>query len=213
MQFTVRVSAEDRLAFAAAWLRRIAAPVLLLASVATSPNSAHAGPLHYALDIQQSNVSAKATLLVVSSVTAHFPVVEGATDLEPAALDRTAIAVTLDAQSLTTEDESICEQLKGADFFDVAQFPLITFRGARMTMTGERTAKVFGELTARGKTRSVTLDATFDKPPAEANGVDPISISATTKINRDSFGMVTLHGIVGRKVLIRIEAILRPMLS
>jgi len=147
----------------------------------------------------------------VSSVTAHFPVVEGATDLEPAALDKTAIAVTLDAQALTTEDESICDQLKSADFFDVAQFPLITFRGVRMTMTGERTAKVFGELTARGKTHSVTLDATFDKPPAEANGVDPISISATTKINRDAFGMITLHGIVGRKVSIRIEAILRPL--
>jgi len=213
MRLPVRASVADCAAFPVARLLRFAAQLVLLGAAVVSSGDAIAQPLHYALDVQQSSVSAKATLLVLSSVTAHFPVVEGATDLEPAALDKTAIAVTLDAQALTTEDESICEQLKGADFFDVAQYPLITFRGLRMTMTGEKTAKIFGELTARGKTRSVTLDAIFDKPPAAANGVDPISISASTKINRDSFGMTTMHGIVGREVSIRIEATLRPLPS
>jgi polyisoprenoid-binding protein YceI len=79
-----------------------------------------------------------------------------------------------------------------------------------MAMTGLRTAELFGDLTVRGVTRPVKFDVLFDQPPAQATGTQPISIIASTKINREDFGMTAMHVIISRMVTIRIQTVMMP---
>ena len=77
-------------------------------------------------------------------------------------------------------------------------------------MTSATTARIDGQITARGVTRPAALTAVFRDPPAQTTGRDPIQLSATTAINRKDFGMNSYSLIVGKKVTITIEARLVP---
>jgi polyisoprenoid-binding protein YceI len=162
------------------------------------------------LDAARSDVSAKVTVMAISSMSARFPGLSGSADLSPDNPDAFGIDVAIDARLLTADDDSVRDQLKGPDFFDVEHFPVVRFTGGRLVMTGERTAQLFGALTVRGVTRPVTLDVSFSGLPAQAVGTEPILISASTRIDRDDFGMIAMHGLVSRTVTIKIKATMMP---
>lgn len=134
----------------------------------------------------------------------------GGIHLTPDRLDAIDLDVTLDARALTAGDKVTLERLRGKDFFDVERYPTIRFAGTRMTMTGQTTARVEGEITARGVTRPATLAVTFAQPPVSATGKEPIQLSAQTTINRHDFGMTAYSVVVGRKVTITINARMVP---
>ena len=77
-------------------------------------------------------------------------------------------------------------------------------------MTGALTARIDGQITARGVTRPAVLAVTFRDPPARATGRDPVELTATTTINRRDFGMTAYSMVVGKKVAITIRARLVP---
>jgi polyisoprenoid-binding protein YceI len=184
--------------------------LLAAALAATCLAGAPAWGFHYLLDARQSDVSAKVSILGLSSMTARFPDLAGDVQLAPDQLEAVTIDVTLDARTLTTDDESTREQLIGKDFFDAATHPRVRFVSSHMAMTGLRTAELFGDLTVRGVTRPVKFDVLFDQPPAQATGTQPISIIASTKINREDFGMTAMHVIISRLVTIRIQTVMTP---
>jgi polyisoprenoid-binding protein YceI len=181
----------------------VACPVV---PCAAAPGTAH----HYMLDATRSEVSAKVTVMAISSMSARFPGLSGSADLSPDNPDAFGIDVVLDTRLLTATDDSVRDQLKGPDFFDVDHFPVVRFTGGRLIMTGERTAQLFGALTVRGVTRPVTLDVSFNGSPAQAIGTEPMAISASTRIDRDDFGMIAMHGLVSRTVTILIKAMMMP---
>jgi polyisoprenoid-binding protein YceI len=180
-----------------------ACPVMLGAG---TPGVTH----HYMLDAARSEVSAKVTVMAISSMSARFPGLSGSADLSPDNLDAFGIDVVLDARLLIASDDSVRDQLKGPDFFDVEHFPVVRFTGGRLVMTGERTAQLFGALTVRGVTRPVTLDVSFSGSPTQTIGTEPMAINASTKIDRDDFGMIAMHGLVSRTVTILIKATMMP---
>ena len=119
----------------------------------------------------------------------------------------------MDATTINTREPQRDEHLRSADFFDVANYPAITFRSKQITAAGAGRFKVTGDLTIRGVTRAVTFDVDGPTPPVK----DPwgnvrAGVSATAKINRKDFGLVwnalTEAGgvVVGDEVSITFEA-------
>ena len=99
------------------------------------------------------------------------------------------------------------EHLKSKDFFDVAQFPTMTFKSTKITKTGENTADVTGDLTIHGVTKPATLKVTHNK-----SGILPMNdkvyvagFTATTTIKRSEFGMSFGIPMVGDDVTIILE--------
>jgi len=180
-------------------------PAFLLLGAAPEPPR-----YHYVLDAAKSDISAKVSFFLVTSKTAHFPSATGEITLAPDWPDAVQLDVTLDARALTAPDEVTLKRLKGDKFFDVARYPSVRFSGHHLQMTGARTAKLSGDLTARGITRPVTLDVTFAEPPLQAKGDRPLNLSAKVDINRDDFGMTAYHLIVGKTVTISIDATMVP---
>ena len=80
--------------------------------------------------------------------------------------------------------------LRSADgFFDVANYPTITFTSKRIVGTDPAGFKVVGDLTVHGVTREVTLDAAFGGEGKDPWGNRRVSFSAETRVNRKDFGL------------------------
>ncbi len=170
-----------------------------------------AAPAHrYAIDAEESQVSARVAFFGLASKTAHFPKISGGITLSSDTPERIDLTVNLDATGLTAPDRVTLARLKGPAFFDVARHPTIVFRGDRMRFTGESSARIAGQITARGVTRPATLEVRFASPPLHADGRQPLVLEGETVIDRREFGMTAYPLIVGRKVKIRIRAALVP---
>lgn len=118
-----------------------------------------------------------------------------------------AVDVSLDMTTLNTGLAMFDKQLQSADYFDVARFPAASFKSTAVTVTGENTADVTGELTLHGVTKTVVLSVTFNK-----QGFNPalfktgIGFSATTHISRKDFGVDKYEPFVGDDIDLHIEA-------
>ncbi len=93
------------------------------------------------------------------------------------------------------------------NFLDAGAHPAITFVSTSVEPSGERTAKVTGDLTLKGVTKPVTLDVTFAgelaaHPFAKAPA---IGFSATGTFKRSDFGLDYLVPNIGDDVSVEIE--------
>lgn len=186
------------------------AALFSLTASAQVPLPAANDPLQFTLDPTLSKVHARVGFFGLASKTARFPKVSGRIVLNPKRLDTIQLNVDLDATALEAGDSVTLGRLRGPDFFDVERHPTVRFVGREMAMTGPVTARISGNLTAKGVTRPVVLAVSFTKPPASATGREPIQLAAQTKIDRTEFGMNAYRFIVAKTVTITINAQMVP---
>jgi polyisoprenoid-binding protein YceI len=129
-------------------------------------------------------------------------------------LDREAkkgsIDVTIDTTSIRSQDPRLDSILKGEDYFNVAQYPTMTFKSTALRFDGDRLTGVDGELTMIGVSKPVTLKvADFQCGENPLNKKPMCGADVTATIKRSEWGMKTG---VGRssaddvKITIPIEA-------
>jgi len=163
------------------------------------------------IDPGHSVASFKVRHLMVSNVPGEFGKVTGVVNYDPADPTKSTVEATIDTTSLTTRQEGRDKHLKSADFLDVEKFPTITFKSKKVEKAGEGKLKVTGDLTIRGVTKEVVLDVDGPIAPVSAFGGQKSGATATTKINRQDFGVSwnkALDGggvVVGDEVAINIE--------
>ena len=173
------------------------------------PASAQSGePINYRLDAANSDVSARVAFFGLSSKTARFPRMEGDVTVVPGAPERTVIDVTFDAAAIEAPDETTLNRLRGERFFWVERYPTIRFVGRSLNLSSPTRGTLIGELTARGVTRTETLDVTFDSDPTQASGA--VSFTGAMQINRRDYGMRSYQLIVGNTVNITLSARMVP---
>jgi polyisoprenoid-binding protein YceI len=130
-------------------------------------------------------------------------------------LDMTArtgsVEVNIDTNSIDTGLEALEKVLRDPDWFGVAQFPTMTFKGDRLRFEGDKLVGVDGALTLRGVTRPVSLKVDHFRCAMHPLRKKPAcGADATTTLKRSEFGMVKFPApIVGEdvKIAIQIEAI------
>jgi hypothetical protein len=101
------------------------------------------------------------------------------------------------------------KDLKGADRFNVTEFPEMTFIGTEFVKKGEHTGTITGNLTLHGTTKPVTLDVVFNKIGQNSfDRQNSAGLSARGTLKRSDFGMKTLLGPIGDEIdlIIEIEA-------
>ena len=124
-------------------------------------------------------------------------------------LDRSArngsIDVAIDAASVTSGSTSRETMLKGEEYFNVGQFPLITFRSTSLKFDGDRVVGADGELTIRGVTKPVTLTvADFKCAIHPATKKPACGAEVTASVKRSDFGMTKNQASTGDDVTIAI---------
>lgn len=157
-------------------------------SVAAAPGISVAA--EYEIDGSHSSAQFAVKHLMVSNVRGEFEKVTGRLNLDEKDITKSSVEATIDATSINTRDEKRDEHLKSPDFFDVQKYPTLTFRSTKVEKAGKGRLKVTGNLTLRGITRPVVLDVegptTAVKDPW---GNTKIGASATTRVNRQDFGL------------------------
>lgn len=125
---------------------------------------------------------------VFSNVRGMFAKPSGTVLLDEATPANSKINATIDVSSITTGVEERDTHLKSADFFDVANYPAITFVSTSISKSSATSYSVTGNLTMHGMTKPVTLAVTAPPPFNHAGGIRR-GIEATTSINRKDFGL------------------------
>src|ERR1700758_2790703 len=145
--------------------------------------------------------------LGVSTVRGAFTKVSGSAQYDPSDPSKDALEVPIDANSVDTRVEMRDNDLRSARFLDVQKNPTITFHSKQAKAAGSGKLQITGDLTIKGVTKQVVLDVDGPTQPIK----DPMGkgqrmgASATTKINRQDFGVSALPGAIGDEVTITID--------
>jgi polyisoprenoid-binding protein YceI len=142
----------------------------------------------WAIDPTHSHVEFSVRHLMIATVKGRFADVKGTVILDEQNPAQSEIDVTIDAASIDTRVAQRDEHLRSADFFDVAQFPSLTFKSRRIARDGDELS-VVGDLTIRGVSREVTLAVTEHGRQTDPWGGERAGFEATGKIKRSDFGL------------------------
>jgi polyisoprenoid-binding protein YceI len=144
----------------------------------------------YQIDPRHSNAEFGVTHLMISTVRGEFHGVTGTIVVDDENIANSSVNVTIDATTVDTREPDRDKHLKSDAFFDVAKYPTMTFKSTSVEKNADGTLKITGELTIRGVTHTVVLNSTAPKAPIKDPwGLQRSAVAATTKINRQEFGV------------------------
>jgi polyisoprenoid-binding protein YceI len=166
------------------------------------------------LDPPHSSAQFSVRHLGVSTIRGAFTKVSGTVHYDAANPVKTSIQATIESASVDTRVEMRDNDLRSPRFLDAQKYPTITFQSKKVEVAGEGKLKVTGDLTIHGVTKEVVLDVDGPTPAIkDPMGKDRLRMgaSATTKINRNDFGVGGLPGIVGDDITITLDVeMLKP---
>ncbi|QOW22404.1 YceI family protein [Novilysobacter avium] len=178
--------------------------LVLAAALATTANFAIAAPVTYQLDPSHTNVIAQWNHFGFSNPVAHFGQAEGILIYDADNVAASSVEVALPLSGLNSFTAKFDEHLRGPDFFNVATYPLATFKSTAVESAGEGKLKVTGELTIKDNSHPVVLDVTLNKVGENMGKRPTIGFDAHTTIKRSDFGVGMYAPGVSDEVDIRI---------
>jgi polyisoprenoid-binding protein YceI len=152
--------------------------------------------------------------MMVTWVSGLFTKVTGTLSFDPLTVAASSVEVEIEAGSIFTGVEKRDNHLKSDDFLEVIKYPAITYKSASVEPVALDQARIHGDLTIRGVTRPLVLDARWSGPAHfndEGTLYTSFGFRAETLLNREDFGMVwnteMEHGgvMVGKHVYIRLD--------
>jgi polyisoprenoid-binding protein YceI len=143
----------------------------------------------WVIDPTHSEIQFKVKHLVISTVTGSFKSFEGTVETDGDDLTTANINFSADIASIDTNQAQRDEHLRSAEFFDAENHPKMTFTSSSLEKTGEDTYKLKGDLTIKGVTKPVVLDAEYGGAMTDFYGQNKAGFEINGKINRKDFGL------------------------
>ena len=161
----------------------------------------------YTLDRSHATVTFRISHLGYSQYTGRFNAVDAALTLNAADPSKSQLTAKLTPSSIDVNNPELQDILRGAQYFNVTQFPEITFASTKIIRTARNVGLVTGDLTMLGVTKPMTMTVTFNDAKMDPYAsVYAVGFSATATIKRSDWGMKTLIPQVGDEVILLIEA-------
>lgn len=167
------------------------------------------------LDPAHTRVEFAVKHMMFTSVRGHFRDMDGRIELDTENPNKSRVEVEIGAASIDTGVEDRDNHLRSGDFLDAENHPKLTFVSKRIDGAAFNEGEEFevvGDLTIRGTTREVTLDAIYHGQGKDPFGNHKAGFTAETKLDRREFGLTwnqTLEAggvLVGPEVKIVIDA-------
>jgi polyisoprenoid-binding protein YceI len=163
------------------------------------------------IDPAHSQATFSVRHMMVSTVKGQFKVLSGHLHIDEQNPANSWVDAQVETTSIDTRDERRDNHLKSPDFFDAAQYPLLTFKSTNVKSLGGDEYSVTGDLTMHGVTKPVTFKAEYAGQGKNPWGMQVAGLSSTAKINRKDWGLNWNQGLesggvlVGEEVKIEID--------
>ena len=158
----------------------------------------------YAADPVHSSLVYRVKHMNTSFFWGRFDAIAGSFTLDDANPAESRFEFQVKADSVDTADAKRDQHLKSPDFFNVVQFPTITFKSQSIAKSGNA-YEVSGDLTLHGVTKPVAVRVVPTGTGKDMRGTPIAGIEATLNIKRSDFGMSKMIPAVGDEVWINVS--------
>lgn len=181
--------------------------ILLATVLAVSATGALAAPEKYELDPSHSQVLFSYNHLGFSTTHGMFSGFEGEIMFDAEDPAASSVSVSMPVMSMLTGWEEREEHFMSEDFFGASEGDMVTFTSTGIEVTGDTTAKITGDLSMNGVTKSVVLDASLNQKTDShpMNNKPWVGFDATTTLLRSDFGVDKFTPFVSDEVDVRIS--------
>ena len=165
----------------------------------------------YAIDPSHSRIGFVARHAMVTRVRGSFDEFEGTGHFDADDASKIKLDLTIKAESIDTRNDDRDGHLRSNDFFDMDNYPEITFASTQVEKVDNETYRVTGNLTIKGTTKPVTIDFDYHGAATDPFGNQRIGLEGSATINRKDWGvewnapLETGGVLVGEKVTLEIE--------
>jgi polyisoprenoid-binding protein YceI len=183
-----------------------------LATAAAQPVRVEAPSGTYRLDPAHASLTWRVSHWGLSGYTARFTRIDATLEFDAAQPARSRLDVAIDPLSVRTDfvgpKDFDAELARDARFLNGEAHPRITYASRSIAMTGERTARLLGDLTLLGVTRPVEMEVRFNGSFAEhpIEKAAALGFSGRATLQRSAFGMGFLVPNIGDTVEVIVEA-------
>lgn len=180
------------------------APLALLAALAAAP--AFAAPQAYKLDPSHSQIVFSYNHMGFSTTLGMFSGFDGEIQFDQENPAASSVKVSFPVTTMLTGWEARFEHFMGKDFFGQVEDKTVSFTSTGIEVTGEKTAKITGELSMNGVTKPVVLDAVLNQAgPHPMEKKDWAGFSATTTVLRSDYNVGAFAPFISDEVQVQIS--------
>ena len=170
--------------------KHLARIATLAGLAATLSGPAAAASSNWQIDPQHSSAQFAVRHLALSTVRGAFSKLSGTMAFDDKDITKSTVDVTIDVSTVDTREPDRDKDLRSERFFDVAHYPTMTFKSSKVEQLAPGRLRVTGDLTIHGTTKPVVLEVEGPTAPVKDPwGNQRLAVSATTKINRQDFGV------------------------
>lgn len=179
-----------------------------IAALAITANAAAADST-WKVDPVHSSATFTAIHLGISRVTGTIPIKSASLTIPSGSNVPTSVQAFLDPSGLDTHNQTRDDDLRSDHFFDVKQFPVMSFTSTSIAATDDKHISISGNLTMHGVTKPVTLAAAFLASGPGVRGETRAAYTASVTIDRTQWGMTYGYPVASNSIdlAIDIEAI------
>lgn len=145
----------------------------------------------YEIDPVHSTVLARVQHMGAGNSWGRFNEVKGMFILDEADASKSSITIEVAAASVDTANKKRDEHLRGPDFFNAVQFPLISFKSTSLKKLDETTYEAAGNFTCHGITKPLAAKITVVGKGKGPKGETRLGADTTFELKRSDFGIVT----------------------
>ncbi len=142
----------------------------------------------WVIDPTHTSIEAVVRHMVIAKVRGRFEEFSGSIHIDEDPTKSWA-EVSIKAASINTSAPDRDAHLRSPDFLNADEYPQLTFKSTRLSHERDNRFEVVGDLTIRGETHQVTLGAEFGGVVTDPFGQTKSLFSATTKLERETWGM------------------------
>ena len=164
------------------------------------------GTTTWSIDPQHSEVGFEVKHMMFAKVRGRFEEVEGTIVLGAEdGIEESRVEAVMQTASINTGQSQRDEHLRSPDFFDVEQFPTLSFSSSSVRLGDAGQLVVTGDLTIHGETQEVELTATETGRGTDPWGNERVGFNAETTVDRRDFGLTWNQALETGGVLVGTE--------
>ncbi|ENU42044.1 YceI family protein [Acinetobacter seifertii] len=174
-------------------------------AVALASTITLAAPVDYKIDPTHTATVFSWNHFGFSTPSANFSDIQGVIKVDNAKPANSSVDVTIPLSSVNTNVPALDKEFQQEAWFNAAKYPNITFKSTKVETKDKKHFKITGDLTVKGVTKPVVLDAVLNKQGEHPMAKVPaIGFNATTSFNRSEFGLGSYVPNVGDKITVNI---------